>query len=257
MSFDVRLQANKLAGFYAVTMKNFFLSLKTTVWTLLGLICVFFLGSYLMPAYKDVHAGMNDRLLFQWVGQNAPDHPWATSWFFATLAGLVLLTINTVVCSVQAIKGKWSRGDFLLRIAPQVVHIGFLCILLAHLLGAGWGYRISGMLPVEAYAKLPDNRSLYLNDLRPLADDRGNLRDWAAVIAIYENDRRVATGILGPNEPLFYKGMGVYLKSFDLRERPIAFLMVNKDPGALWALGGSVLFMIGTMIILILKWRKA
>ncbi len=237
-------------------MKNFFLSLKTTVWILLGLICVFFLGSYLMPAYRDVHGGMNDRLLFQWVGQNALDHPWETSWFFASLAGLVLLTINTIVCSVQAIKGKWSREDFLLRIAPQVVHLGFLCILLAHLLGAGWGYRISGMLPVEAYANLPDNRSLYLNDLRPLVDDYGNLKDWAAEILIFENGQRVAAGALGPNTPLFYKGMGVYLKSFELQDRPAAFLMVNRDPGAIWALGGSILFMIGTTVILTLKWKK-
>lgn len=238
-------------------MKNFFLSLKTTVWTLFALICVFFAGSYLMPAYKDVHGAMNDRLLFAWVGQVAVEHPWKTSWFFASLAGLALLTINTIVCSIQAIKGKWSREDFLLRIAPQIVHLGFLCILLAHLLGAGWGYRISGMLPVEQTATLPDGVNLYLSDLRPLVDERGNLKDWAAVVALFENDRRVATGILGPNTPLFYKGMGVYLKSFDLRDRPVAFLMVSRDPGALWALAGSVLFMIGTVIILALKWKKA
>ena len=137
------------------------------------------------------------------------------------------------------------------------VHIGFLCILLAHLLGAGWGYRISGMLPVEAFAKLPDDRSLYLSDLRPQVDERGNLKDWAAVVAIFENDQRVANGVLGPNAPLFYKGMGVYLKSFDLRDRPVAFLLVSRDPGAIWALAGSVLFMIGTIIILALKWKNA
>ena len=238
-------------------MKNFFLSLKTTVWVLFALICVFFLGSYLMPAYKGIHGSMNDQLLFAWVERTALDHPWATSWFFASIAGLVLLTVNTIVCSIQAIRGKWSSEDFLLRIAPQVVHIGFLCILLAHLLGAGWGYRLSGMLPVETSARLPDGRTLYLSDLRPLADARGNLRDWAAVVEIFENGQRVSGGVLGPNAPLFYKGMGVYLKSFDLQDRPIAFLMVNRDPGAVWALAGSVLFMIGTTIILTLKWKKA
>jgi len=77
------------------------------------------------------------------------------------------------------------------------------------------------------------------------------------VIDVYENDQRVASGVLGPNAPLFYKGMGVYLKSFDLRDRPVAFLLVNRDPGAVWALAGSVLFMIGTVIILALKWKKA
>lgn len=238
-------------------MKNFFLSLKTTVWVLFALICVFFLGSYLMPAYKDVHGPMNDRLLFQWAGQYALGSPWAASWFFLSLAGLVLLTANTLVCSWQAVKGKWSREDFLLRVAPQIVHIGFLFILLAHLLGAGWGYRVSGMLPVEMSAKLPDGQVLYLNDLRPRVDARGNLTDWSAEVFLFEGNSRVAAGVLGPNTPLFHDGMGVYLKSFDFQDRPVAFLMVNRDPGAVWALVGSLLFMIGTGIILVLKWNNA
>ncbi|MHB8845921.1 MAG: cytochrome c biogenesis protein ResB [Nitrospirota bacterium] len=238
-------------------MKNFFLSLKTTVWTLLALICVFFLGSYLMPAYKDVHGSMNDRLLFQWVEEYASGHVWATSWFFLSLAGLALLTVNTIVCSIQAIRGRWSREDFLLRIAPQIVHIGFLFILLAHLLGAGWGYRISGMLPVEQLAALPDGRGLYLNDLRPVVDEQGRLKDWTAEVFIVENGKRVTAGTLGPNTPLFHKGMGVYLKSFDLQDRPAAALMVNRDPGAVWALLGSLFFMAGTAIIVVFKWKKA
>lgn len=236
-------------------MKNFFLSLKTTVWTLLGLICVFFLGSYLMPAYKDVHGGMNDRLLFEWVQDSAAARPWATSWFFLSLAGLCLLTINTLVCSYHAIKGRWSREDFLRRIAPQIVHIGFLFILLAHLLGAGWGYRLSGALPVAAYAKLPDNRVLHLKDLRPRVDASGHLTDWAAEVVIREGERLVASGLLGPNQPLFHGGMGVYLKSFD-QDRPVAYLMVNRDPGAVWALAGSILFMFGGCVIVALKWKK-
>jgi cytochrome c biogenesis protein ResB len=238
-------------------MKNFFLSLKTAVWLLTGLICVFFLGSYLMPAYRDIHGAMNDRLLFEWVGQVAVDHPWVTGWFFLALAALILLTINTIVCSLQAVRGKWSAKDFLLRISPQMVHMAFLIILLAHLLGAGWGYRISGMLPEGASARLPENRVLYLGEIRAETDARGYLREWFARVVLYEDGQRVADAVLGPNSPLFYRGMGVYLKSFDLQPSPAAFLLVTRDPGAVWALAGSILFMIGTVITLFLKWKKA
>jgi len=238
-------------------MKNFFLSLKTAVWLLTGLICAFFLGSYLMPAYKDIHGAMNDRLLFDWVGQVAVDHPWVTGWFFLALAALIFLTINTIACSIQAVRGKWSREDFLLRVSPQVVHAAFLVILLAHLLGAGWGYRVSGMLPEGASARLPENRVLFLREVRADSDARGFLRDWSAEVILFENGKRVADGVLGPNSPLFYSGMGVYLKSFDLERSPSAFLLVTRDPGAVWALAGSVLFMVGTVSILFLKWRKA
>jgi cytochrome c biogenesis protein ResB len=238
-------------------MKNFFLSLKTTVWLLLALIVMFFLGSYMMPAHRGIFGPMNDMLLFDWMQEVAFPNPRQTWWFFASLALLVLLTINTLVCSFQAIKGKWSRSDFLLRISPQIIHIGFLCILLAHLLGAGMGYRLSGMLPEGASAKLPEDRALRLLAVRVTLDPAGHPRDWGADVEVYEKGARVAAGSLGPNQPLFYQGTGIYLKSFDLDRVPSALLMVNKDPGALWALAGGMLFIIGSSVLLALKWKRA
>lgn len=238
-------------------MKNFFLSLKTTVWTLLAFIVVFFAGSYLMPQHRDVFGSMNEILLFAWLADVATLSPWQTWWFFLSLALLVLLTINTIVCSVQAIKGKWSREDFLLRIAPQVVHVGFLLILLAHLLGAGWGYRLGGVLPEGASARIPGDRILYLEALRITPDAAGYIAGWEASVSLFRDGDRVATGVLAPNRPLFHEGTGIYLKSFDLERGPMAFLLVHRDPGALWALAGGILFIIGTVVIIALKWGRA
>ncbi len=239
-------------------MKSFFLSLKTTVWTLLALVCLFFIGSYMMPMHREIFGPMNDRLLFHWIGDVASEQVWPTWWFFGALAALVPLTINTIVCSLQAIKGRWSRKDFLLRIAPQAVHMGFLFMLLAHLLGAGWGYKLSGMLAEGMMATgLPENRALYLRELRAEADASGFPRGWSAEVYLFENNQRVKTGTLGPNRPLFYKGMGIYLKSFELQPRPAALLLVAKDPGAIWALAGGILFILGSVTLLVLKWKKA
>jgi len=237
-------------------MKTFFLSLKTTVWTLFALVCLFFIGSYMMPAHREVFAGMNDDILFRWVKHTASGELWSTWWFFAAMAGLVLLTINTIACSLQAIKGRWSRNDFLLRIAPQVIHIGFLFILLAHLLGAGWGYKLSGIMPEGAYAPLPEDKVLQLHQVRVLTDSHGSMTDWSAEVSLYENNQLVKSGMLGPNVPLFYKGTGIYLKSLNFDRGPAAVLLVAKDPGAVWALAGGVLFMLGSITLLALKWKK-
>lgn len=238
-------------------MKNFFLSLKTTVWTLFFLVIIFFIGSYMMPMHREVFSSMNDSLLFDWVKNVALRNLWQSWWFFAALAGLILLTINTIVCSLQAIQGKWSRADFLLRISPQIIHIGFLFILLAHLLGAGWGYKLSGMLPEGGLARLPGDRALALQSVVVQTDPAGYMQDWSAEVSLYENNEVVKRGTLGPNKPLFYKGVGVYLKSLDFERGPAALLMVNKDPGAIWALIGSVLFMLGSVTLLALKWKKS
>ena len=238
-------------------MKNFFLSLKTSVWTLFGLVILFFIGSYMMPMHREVFSSMNDGLLFDWVENAAVPNLRQTWWFFAALAGLILLTLNTLVCSLQAVREKWSRADFLLRISPQVIHVGFLFILLAHLLGAGWGYRLSGTLPEGASAPLPEDRAIYVRNISASVDGNGYLTDWSAAVYIMEKGERVKVGILGPNQPLFYKGVGFYLKSLSNDGIPVAHLMVNKDPGAIWALLGSVLFMLGSITLLALKWKKS
>lgn len=238
-------------------MIKFFLSLKTAVWTLFALVCLFFIGSSMMPAHREVFSSMNDQILLRWMEGIASDNLWYTWWFFAALAALALLTINTLACSVQAVLGRWSREDFFLRISPQIVHIGFLFILLAHLLGAGWGYKLSGMMPEGAYAPLPENKALGLREIRVQTDANGYMTDWAAEVELFENNVRVKTGTLGPNKPLFYQGTGIYLKSLNYERGPAAVLMIARDPGAIWALVGAVLFMLGLVMILVLKWKKA
>jgi len=238
-------------------MKNFFFSLKTAVWTLFVLVYLFFIGSLMMPAYREIFAPMNDDILFHWMRDIASARLVYTWWFFAALAALVLLTINTLMCSMQAVMGRWSRADFLLRISPQIVHIGFLMILLAHLLGAGWGYRLSGMMPEGAYAPLPEERALRLVKIQVQKDAEGYVTDWSAEIDLFENNVRVMTGTLGPNQPFFHNGEGIYLKNLNFERGPAAFLVIAKDPGAIWALAGGVLFMFGSILLLVLKWKKA
>jgi hypothetical protein len=237
-------------------MIKFFLSLKTTVWTLLALICLFFVGSYMMPAHREVFAPMNEDLLFHWATGAASGNLWYTWWFFAALAALMLLTLNTVMCSVQAIGEKWSRADFLLRVSPQIVHLGFLFILLAHVLGAGWGYKLSGTMPEGAYARLPEDKALYLKEIRVETDANGYLKNWTAEAEVFENNKRVMVGTLGPNKPLFYKGVGVYVKNLNFENGPAALLVIARDPGMKWALAGGLLFILGSMMLLVLKWNK-
>jgi hypothetical protein len=237
-------------------MKNFFLSLKTSVWTLLVLICLFFIGSYMMPAHREVFLSINDDILFSWAKIAASDNLWYTWWFFGAFAALTLLTVNTLVCSIQAIRDRWSRTDFLRRISPQIVHAGFLFILLAHLLGAGGGYKLSGMVREGTLVRLPENRGLYLKAIHVDTDARGYMRDWTAEATVFENEQPVKSGTLGPNTPLFVGGTGIYLKSLSFERGPAALLVVARDPGAMWAFAGGLMFMAGGLMILTFKWKK-
>jgi hypothetical protein len=238
-------------------MKNFFLSLKTTVWALSVLICLFFIGSALMPLQREIFAPMNEDILFGWVKHTASGNLWYTSWFFASLVVLVPITINTIVCSVQAVKGKLTRADFLVRISPQIIHVGFLFILVAHLLSAGWGYKLSGAMPEGAFAPLPEDRALRLERIQVRTDAQGFIEGWSAEASLYEDNLVVKTGSLGPNRPLFYGGIGIYLKRLNFDGGPAADLLIVRDPGAIWAFMGGILFTVGSLTLLVLKWKKA
>lgn len=168
----------------------------------------------------------------------------------------MLLTFNTLVCSIQSVRGRWSRADFLLRISPQIAHLGFLFILLAHVLGAGWGYKLSGMMPEGAYAQLPKDMSLYLKEIRVETDSNGYMTNWAAEAYLFKDNKRVMVGTLGPNKPLFYNSVGIYVKSLNFEKGPAALLVIARDPGAIWALVGGLLFTIGSVMLLVLKWKK-
>ncbi len=238
-------------------MKNFFLSLKTTVWVLFVLVCLFLAGAFLMPANREVFGSMNDGLLLAWAAEIAAVHPWQTWWLFASVAGLAVLTANTIVCSFEAVRGKWSRDRFLLRIAPQIIHAGFLFILLAHLISAVSGFKVSGLLPEGGRAVLPDGTVFVVHDIRVQSDASGYPRGWSAAVSLYEKSGAASTGTLGPNRPCFHDGTGIYLKDLNFEAGPAAFLLVARDPGAVWALAGGVLFLCGSVILLAVKWRQA
>jgi len=59
-----------------------------------------------------------------------------------------------------------------------------------------------------------------------------------------------------PNKPVFHKGVGVYVK--DLRAYPnkMVLLEVSREPGAIWALLGGILFMTGTIALLVFKMKR-
>lgn len=109
-------------------------------------------------------------------------------------------------------------------------------------------------MPEGAYAQLPEDRALQLHQVRVETDARGLMTGWSAEVSLYENNQLVKSGTLGPNAPLFYRGTGIYLKSLNFDRGPAAVLLVARDPGAPWALAGGMLFMLGSMTLLALKW---
>jgi cytochrome c biogenesis protein ResB len=233
-------------------IRDFFTSLRTTIWLSFGLIFLLFAGGFIMPSHEEFQS-LHTTPLFAWLAENDPGVTW---WLYAALAVLTLLAANTLVCSIEALIKKRSARTWLLTISPQVIHIGFLFILLAHLLSSYDSYQGMAMVREGDRLPLPDGITVAVDGIHAAMDPRGFISDWSADIRYVRGDQPATGGTVRPNEPLLYGGFGLYIKTVKFEPYPIALIQVSRDPGAPYALIGGIFFLIGMITLLLLKIRR-
>jgi hypothetical protein len=229
---------------------KWFSSLKLTVWALTLLIGVFFLGAYVMPIYPKAHEGMNAMPLFEWWSTSGKDFPAINAWLPISVFLLAVLTLNTLVCTIRS-----------LRLSPSIwahlTHIGFLLILLAHLLSASTGFKESNiLLPRGHVVEVPRlNIQLKLENINYVPYPGGMPKTYSAEVTLIDKDKKIRK-LLGPNQPAFYDGIPIYLKNFGFRPVPYAVCEIADDPGAMVAFIGSLIFLAGSLPLpFLVKWR--
>lgn len=231
---------------------GFFISLRTAIWLLIALICLLLFGSLVMPNHQDFLA-LHTVALFPWMQEMPMSITW---WLWACLALLSLLTANTLVCSVESIIRKRESRQWLLIISPQVMHIGFLFILLAHLLSSYGSFKAITYAYQDSVFQLPNNLEVRFNSVRADVDAEGYVKDWSADIEYSKGGNTVSRDRILPNSPSFKDGIGIYIKTVKVAPFPVAMIEVSREPGAPWALAGGIFFMAGMTTLLFLKIRQ-
>jgi hypothetical protein len=235
-----------------IKILKFFLSLRTTIWLLLALLCLLFYGAVVMPMREEFQA-LHTVQLFQWMSENSPGITW---WLWASIGVISLLTANTFLCSIESVVKKKSARQWLLVISPQVVHIGFLFILLAHFLSGYSSFRGTAVVYENSGLRLPNNNDVLFKRITADTDPMGYIKDWSADIEYFKDGRFLKADRIRPNSPSFQDGLGIFIKTVQFQPYPAAMIEVSKEPGALWALIGGILFMLGMITLLLLKIRK-
>jgi len=231
---------------------GFFLSLKTTVVLMLGLLMFFVAGALIMP----VHSAFESITwvpLFEWLSEAPLSASW---WLLGSLALLVALVLNTLACSIDSLIKKRSGRQWLLVIAPQIIHIGFLLMLVGHLVSGLSGYKEMFPFQEGTMVRMPGNIILKVSQIDVTLTKEGYPIDWRAAVDYIDNGKLVKSDYMAPNRPSFFRGYGAYLKQ--VRPYPIkaALVEITREPGAPWALGGGVVFMIGTIVLVGLKMSR-
>jgi hypothetical protein len=235
-----------------VKILNFFLSLRTAIWLLMALLCLLLYGSSVMPVSEEFQA-LQTLPLFQWMTENSPGITW---WLWAAVAVISLLTANTLLCSIDSVLKKKSASQWLLVISPQVVHIGFLFILLAHLLSGYGSFRGTAVVYETQGLRLPNGNDVLFRKINVDMDNTGYIKDWTSDVEYFKEGMSLGTDRIGPNSPSFRDGLGLYIKNVQLQPYPVAMVEVSREPGAAWALIGGILFFAGMATLLLLKIKK-
>jgi len=231
---------------------QFFTSLRTTIW-LLGLqISMLLAGAFIMPvneAFQSIHAVP----LIQWIREQPVSVTW---WMWGSIGLLTVLTANTIFCSVQSVLKKRNVFQWLLIVSPQIIHLSFLFMLIAHFASATGGFEGVVVAREGTAVVLPNNASLQIKVITIITDSHGYMRDWAVDVGYLSKENMIKEERLMPNQPFFWEGFGVYVKDLQAFPEKVVFLEISREPGAVWALIGGATFMVGIVTLLLLKMKR-
>jgi hypothetical protein len=210
-------------------------SLNLGLWLLGGVMLALAVGSF-SPASSEA-GGLNDMPLFFWLQRAPLGFSW---WLWVAVILLVVLCLNTMVCTIEALKRKGRS------IAPHLMHAGFLLIVVAHLFSAYGGFKDQAVLGEGGSLGFPDGERIRVERITGEPGPMGMLSSYRAQI-------RTASGsvhTVQPNHPMFHKGLGIYLKEVQLQPMPAALFEIHREPGAIPALVGALFFTIGNVMLL-------
>ncbi len=222
-------------------------SLTLGLWLMGGVIALLAVGSFTGGGAEG--SSVNDMPLLAWLGIAPPGQSW---WLWGTIGLLALLFINTVLCSIESLRLKYQRGTLLRLIAPQVMHLGFLLIVLAHLASAYGSFKGAGAIMEGDTITLPGGGKVQVTNVQAEPGPMGMPSDSSAVVSMWE-EGGVRTAAVRPNHPAFYRGFGIYLKQVELFPVRGAFIEVHREPGAGLALAGALLFTVGNVVLLAVR----
>ncbi|RII28529.1 MAG: cytochrome C biogenesis protein ResB [Geobacter sp.] len=225
---------------------RYLVSLDLGLWLMTGVLLFMVVGSFASSGEEG--SSLNDLPLFLWL-REAPLT--ASCWLWATIGLLALLALNTVLCSIESLLKKWERGNFLVRIAPQVMHLGFLLIMVAHLLSARGSFKQVMEVGEGSTIGFPDGGVVLVERLHAAMGPMGMPTGFSAQVRTLAGGS--VSGTMSPNHPFFYGGFGLYLKEVGFMPAPVALVEIHREPGAGWALVGALLFTVGNVALLAVR----
>lgn len=224
---------------------EFLASLDLGFWLMGGVMLMLAVGSFV----SGEASGINDTALLTWLLQAPIQVSW---WLWATVALLALLALNTLLCSWETIRQRFRQVPLVRLLSPQFMHAGFLFIMLAHLYSAEGSMKEVMQIAPGSTIEFADGSRVIVDAINGRESAMGYLTEFSADFR-HQGPAGEKTTTVSPNHPFFHGDFGVYLKDVQLFPFKAGLVEIHREPGAGWALAGSILFLVGNGVIL---WRR-
>lgn len=218
---------------------------------LLALLCVCMAaGSFTLSG--EYAAAINGMPLLVWL----KDVPCSISWWlWVTLVLLALLALNATLCSFETLWSRWGKSGMISLLAPQLMHAGFLLIVIAHLLSAMGSSLHQVAVEEMTLAELPDGTRFGVASITVNVSPQGMPTGFSSELVPNLN-MPAGRVVISPNHPWFANGFGVYIKQAEAYPFKRALLEIHHEPGAAMALAGALLFTVGNLLLVVIRSRR-
>lgn len=248
-------------------------SLRLSIWLFVLLALNLSIGYLCLDGRTVVFQPMNDVGLAQWLRTYGVNQFPVTAWFFLLLPLLLVLAVNTLICTTSKlyllVPNLLSRSfinTFRLTLSIHVIHLGVVVMLAGYLVSYSLGTMYPGItINLHNQADIPGSPmklSLTELELIPYTSDRissftDRYIDAEARILVRspgKNDHEVVVAL---NRPGYVQGYTLLLKRFNpgsvggMRSARYIVLDIRRDFGGIVTLWGMGAFMAGLLGYLI------
>ncbi len=217
-------------------------SIKTALYLLGTGMVIFLAGSVYIPNNLDIFSEINDYPLFKWLFANL-GYIDKTYWIFASIVVMAALSLNMVVCTVDAIVNKLSRKGIIQKLSPHIVHTGVMLVLFGHLVSGALGFKKD--IPARVGDTVTvNNLEIQIKDLNFVTLRGEDQERWRVSLLVRNREGSERVSVAEPASPVFESRLAIYAKSAEHNGRIL--LGVVYDPGVRWEISGAVIFVLGS-----------
>ncbi|MFC1769639.1 hypothetical protein ACFLZI_01125 [Nitrospirota bacterium] len=223
-------------------------SIKTSLWLFFVGLLFFFAGVLVIPKTMQLYSGIVDVLLFPWLLEQGFSITW---WIWGMILTMGLIAFNTAVCSVDTIIKKKGKVEIIRLLAPQVVHLGVLVMLLGHMLTSVTGIRGEAVLREGDVFQIKHETGFMVE--RILVEPSSDAGVTWEVRGVWLNED--TPSVIKPSIPIYRDGVWLFIKSADTDPLQ-TILMARGDAGVFFMWGGSLVFLLGSLMFLLVRLRS-